>query len=739
MSVTQSTYTAGGNTFILQVASEITSTNIIDGVSTVLSGQGWTLYDTVTAGVLGNPFTPIVTKVYQALNADGVSYKYLIIRWDTIKLMFYTSCCESWNTSTHLPLNESWTQAGGFAQGYDPQSCSFIISATARHFMIWPFINHQPGLWTAVMEFERVAAEDIAAAATTPYPCYAWTSSVMIGTPWGQGVTAANSTGPSTVMFAFPRLPDGTVGQSAANYMSPMTDRGMWPPSFPQATINVSGDVNFGHLGSYYKNLNYKWDPTGTRVPASSFSVDSRTKYMPYGRAFNFGVTTNVGYIADTLFANVDLAGGWPSGNIYSSTSTECLLLPMNGGTEANAQYTYQPGTTHYGVGNTSMYTTTVITVAAAGGVATGKVLSIGDNLWVATTDGIRVASASSPGFTTSRLYNSSGIYDIVFDGQRTIYGGAANGIVKIDTINGNVQYATTANTIANGCAYLGIDAKNVYATSRTGNTAPTCVVLDQASFTIGSSNVFLHTGTLFSTATVYGVPVPDYQGNVFVVGQASTTVSTNGFVAVFTANTGAKNIQAHPRGTNTCYGGDSFWYDYITNRLWLVYAQPSLNVHIQQELYPANVLTAGSSITCTAGGITFSGNPGSTNFSPGSSDYRGDLSIIPFRGMFFIGLKRSGLQSQNVAVPGYFTTFLHPTQTTGTYPSGQFVTNNNVNITQGLINSPFQSSSGLTTNGCQLFSTTNSGGYYYIQVINGIYQTTRSDTLPTGRLLLRG
>ena len=96
------------------------------------------------------------------------------------------------------------------------------------------------------------------------------------------------------------------------------------------------------------------------------------------------------------------------------------------------------------------------------------------------------------------------------------------------------IAYATSANTIANGCGYLGIDNKNVYASNRFANTSPSCVVLDQATFTLGISNVFVHTGSLLGTASSYGTPVPDYQGNVFLVGQAATNSSTNGFVGVF-------------------------------------------------------------------------------------------------------------------------------------------------------------------------------------------------------------
>ena len=138
MSVTTTTYTVGANSKLLTISQEIGSTNIILAVDSAITGLGWTLYDTLGT----TTYNPILTKVYQAINADGVTYKYLIIRWDTIKLRFYTSCCESWNTTTKTPTNESWTQAGAFAQGYDPQNSLIVVSASTRHCMIWTFINN---------------------------------------------------------------------------------------------------------------------------------------------------------------------------------------------------------------------------------------------------------------------------------------------------------------------------------------------------------------------------------------------------------------------------------------------------------------------------------------------------------------------------------------------------------------------------------------------------------------------
>lgn len=742
MSVTTNNYTAAGNGKLLAITNELNSVNVLSAVSTALTGLGWTAYDTVST----TWFNPIVTQVFRVLNYDGVTYKYLIIRWDTIQLKFYTSTCESWNTGTHLPTNESWSCAGGFAQGYDLINSFIIVSASARHAMLWSFINNQPGMWSAVVEFERVAQEDIAAISGTPYPCYAWTNSVMLGTPYGQNIAnAATNTGQSPIMFAFPRLPDGTVGPQAANNMAPVVNKsGQMPPNLMGTPVAVTGDNLFLHLGAYYRNINYRWDLTGLKSALSPISVDGITKAMGFGRAYNFGVLRPVGTSGDTIYANVDPTGGWPSSNTSTSTNTECFLLPLNGGTEANAQ-AFSP---HYGAGLYNYIPINVNTASVTNSVP-GKVIAIGDNVWFAANDGIRTASISGGVGTVSlnRLFSANGITDISYDGQRTVYGATSNGIAKIDTINYAAAYATSAQTIANGCGYLGQDQNNIYASSRFANVSPSCIVLDKNAFTITTGNTYVHKGTVLATASSYATPVPDYQGNVYLVTTPGTSVATQSYIASFIANTGVGSTAVNPNlGSILNYGGNGMYYDYLSNRLWLFSADPTNNRHIQQELYPANLqIVSTASLTGLASGLGQS----VTNFSNqlnlwgnSTQDYRGDLSIIPFRGMHFISPKQPGNGATGVATPGYFTVLIHPSVaiTSNTYPAGNLITINNTTLTTGLPSSPFQRSGGLWTDGCRLFASHfNVTVANQVYIINGIYQTYSTAGLATSRLMLRG
>ena len=756
MTVTTTNYTAGGGTKLITVSNEFgtKSANIINAVDAAIISLGWTSYDTIDATL----FSPIVTEVYRVLNADGITYKYLIIRWDTVKLFFYTSTCEFWNLGSHTPTNESWTQAGGFAQGYDVASCYFILSASARHFMIWPFINRQPGLWTAVIEFERIAAEDLATVATTPTPCWAWTSSVMIGSPWGLAQTSA---GPSRVMFAFPRLVDGTVGASAAYYYAPITNKGMMPPFMPQTTITIAGDVVAGHIGSYYRYLGYGWDFSGTsggltggsfRAPTSPFSVDRIDQYTPFGRAYNFGILgSSIGQPGDTVYANVDTTGGWPSGNTTTSTNTECLTLPINGGLESFTQALIPPYTSgsfnlQMGLGYTSTASYTYATAA-------GKVIGIGDQMWSVNSYGVHTTpisggaigasySSSTTNFALQRAGSGLALVfqDILFDGNRTVWASTANGIVGVDTITYSATYYTSANTVANGCSYLGIDNKNIYAANRTGLSNPSIAVFDRNSLTF-QSNVLSHAGTAMGTSTNYGTPVPDYKGNVFAAIQSASQSATITYSTLFNANTAIRTNIANPRGSALAYGGDAFHYDYITDRVWLIYSTPGSNQHNQLEYWPGNLVARGTALSLTSG-LTYSITNAGTNAFPsnGTTDFKGDIYIIPYKGMHFIGPRRPGLGSAATNTFGFATTFIHPAVTANTVPSGQFIANPPAAITTGVFAHPFQSGSGLTTNGSQLFSGYfNINTWNIVMTINGIYGTTTSNAQPTSRLIVKG
>jgi len=786
MSVTTSSYTT--NSTQITVNNETSSTNVISAVNVALISLGWSLYDTVAT----TAFNPITTYVYRALCADGTTYKYFIIRWDTVKLFFYTSTCQSWDSSvTHLPTNESWASAGGFAQGYDILTSTILVSATSRHVMIWSYVNAQPGIWSGVFEFERIASED-----TQGLPCFAWTNSLMVGTPWGQ---PANTTA-SNIMFSFPQTPDGITGAAAASIYAPVTNRGMFPPSFPSANL-VPGtvaaistaDPNLLHLGSYY-NVNYGWNTLATVV--SPVSIDAMSKSMPFGRGYNLGVTKPIGAGLDTTTLLGDATGGWPSG---SGTSTNYLILGMSGGYE---------GSTAYAAGQCSL------TTGTAGTVILSKPIQIGTTVWLAASDGIRTydINIGQGGTTTLRVPNSNGIHDIVYDGQQTVYGSTSNGIVNI-----NINTFTTASitTITTGTSYLGIDNKYVYAASRTALNAPQVYSINRANFTV-TATYTLATTTL-TNASGFGTPIPSYTGTVYVATQAgSTTLVNNMRIASFFSDTGVQFTNAsNPRSSLSMVQADcptSFFIDPASSRLFCAvstatngtiyelsvpalttasavatlgtvvggsgytngtyngvalslssgpapYVYPTANITVSGGAVTAvtlvtgglgvNITTVFTAPTATIGNGTSFTVPVATlvaspTFTTGATgavcqsnmaltttiDGRGDLNIVPWRGTHIITTKRPGIASASYTTR---VSFMHPTATTtGTakliYSSAS-----------SLGTFPGGYSSNMTSNGVYLVGTSYiAAANNYVNIVNGLYNLTNIAGGQSGRLLVK-
>jgi len=697
MPVTTSTYTA--NSIRITISNETSSTNTIPQIDAAMARIGWSLFDTVGT----TTFSPIITKVYRALNADTITYKYMLFRINTITLAINTSACEAWDEVLHIATNETWHGAMGFPQYYDLKDSYIIISGSARHCVLWTFIRNEGGLWTGVFEFERVASEDTA---ILNVPCYAWTSSVMIGTPWGQATTATTS----QMMLAFPRTADGLVGAAAARTYAPSTNRGMFPPSYSSTTISVGTDTNLLHLGSYF-NTTYGWDPVKTIV--SPVAADAITKSMPVGRAYNVGVTKSIGGFLDSTLVTADTTGGWPSA---SGTSTEFLLMPMNGGCELDAGYLAGKSAILNGQTGAAVLSTPVV---------------IGSNVWLAASDGIRTydMNTGQGGATTLRYSNASGVQDIVFDGQRTIYGSISTGVVKVDT---ETFTATLITSIAAGGSYLAIDNKYLYVASRTASTTPTVAMVNLSSFTVNAGSYTL--GTALTVASGFGKPVPDYLGRVYVATQGGTLSSQTMRIANFTADNGTQVAGVvNPRVTGAVTvapdSPTSFYIDYASGRIYLAVGFAATG----------NIYELGTDLIATSNSSTFvAAATGAACWShlnqAAAVDYRGDLNIVPVRGSFIISPRKVGQVATNA---GYAA------RVQFNYP--QQINFGNISTIATLANvattaHPLGYAAGMTSIGSRIVTTFSTvvASDNRINVITGIYNTTAVNGGQTGRLLIK-
>ena len=497
--VTAATVNAAGSGYLSSGTGTLTFTIAGGGVPAiatigVTSGVPAGTITIVSGGTNYTTGTAVATYPY--------TWKYFILRWDVSKQQFFTSACEYWNNVTHVATNETWSGAGSFPQQYDLKDCFILVGATARHLVLWPFIKSEPGMWAGVFEFERVVPEDTVGNGA---PCFAWTNSVMIGTPYGKTTGTI-----SRIMYAFPRTQDGFTGAAAAQIYAPVTNRGMFPPSYPQGTLSISVDTNLLHLASYY-NLTYGWDTSTAKAFASPISVDGISKAMPFGRTYNLSTTKQIGSFLDTTTLTLDTTGGWVAS---TGTSADCVILPMNGGTEI--------GSITYGANKMSA---PVSTNAMTTNVS--KMVVIGDNVWACAQEGVYTWAMSAGTVTPTLVYASNvtfGVIDIVFDGARSIYASTYFGVAKIDTEtlaatsyvfpNGAGSGLTVTTTVtggavtaatvtAAGTGYLGQTSGTLYFTipGQTGLPALCSISLTTAGATTGAVTV-QYGGTGYTAGT---------------------------------------------------------------------------------------------------------------------------------------------------------------------------------------------------------------------------------------------
>ena len=705
MTITSTLYTT--NSYKITVTSETSSSGMLAAIDTAITNFGWTQYDVITT----TTYSPIVTYVYRVLNADTTTYKYFILRCDTIKNAIYTSCCESWNNSTHVGTNESWTGGGVFPQYYDVKDSFIFAAGSDKHLIIWPFIRNEPGMWSGVFEFERLAGEDTAALAT---PCFAWTNSLMLGTPWGRTQTTGFVS--SKVMFAFPRTADGFTGSNAAQIYSPTTSRGMWPPlNYTSGTLTYT-DPNILHLGSFY-NQSYAWDTS--RTPVSAIGVDAQTKVMPFGRAYNVGVVKALGTYLDTTYINVDSTGGWPDA---AGSNTECILLPLNGGMEAN----------------TTTGAQLQISYASLGTSVASKVIGIGSSAWAACSDGVRVWNMDSGNNTsTTQFLAGQVVTDILYDGADYIYAAGATSVYKIQVSNTANIVNTASGAISNGAAYLGMDNSYVYASGRTANVNPIIYIIPKGTISSGVTQANSTVATVIATG--WGTPVPDYNGLVYVATQPANIGATQTFrLASFTASTALQSQNAvNPiRPTAAAGGGvnSNFWIDPITSVIYLIASDSTVSAG---NFYTLNT----SLVNSTALGVMgtnatqanyASGLAYSTITAAAAGDLRGDLVVQPIRGMLHIQPKRA---SGNTTATWSNRIHLISPQSNGT-PERAY-TNTAGNIITDFASAP---NGVLTHNGPRtFFSDSNTVSNNTIGYVRNYYSLNGINGAVTARILIKG
>jgi hypothetical protein len=326
-------------------------------------------------------------------------------------------------------------------------------------------------------------------------------------------------------------------------------------------------------------------------------------------------------------------------------------------------------------------------------------------------------------------LAKASGVHDIVFDGERTVYASTSNGVSKIDT---ETFAATNITSISTGTMYLGIDNKYVYATTRTAKTLPDVYMINRTSFTVNPAPASLITA--LTVASGFGTPVPDYLGAFYVATQGGTVSSQTMRMARFDADSGtnlseAVNLRVTGAATTTPDSPTSFYIDPTSGRIYLAvgFATNGTMYEVDTALVNINSNTATFPTSTTGANCQSHAIPSTT------VNYRGDLEIIPVRGVFLISPKRVGQASTTA---GYTTRvqFNYPQQA-----SPGNVASINTLATTAIGANPHGFAACKTSNSVRMIGTFYIGAAdSRINVVANSHNVTSVNGNPSGRLLVK-
>jgi hypothetical protein len=466
----------GPNSRQIVVTGELGPQNIISAVEAVLVELGWTLYDTDSSG----PKQTFVTKVYSAPNADdpvSPTTKYMIIRWDCTKGRWFLSCCEAWNTTTHVATNESFQYHRNFALALQNSNLTIYIFASPRYAVFQTAIRDELGIWQGVFEFERgEMPEDTAAnqALGLSGTCFGYTNGRVFANIWANSITTTVTGIPkSFTMFAIPRTINGFTGVGAARQFTLQTPYGNFPPSHNELANNTSLSLNDSSWSNYgitriFNSYAYSNNNTSIKLVVTPKLSAYTNQYIAAGRIYGINIANNVGEQLDTIDIRTDANGFFST----TGTSNTHYIFGLTGSTAYSEQGGFQ---TYSRPLNSSSF--------AAQTIAEGLVVN-GRYIWCTQTAAANsipyydLDSDSWTSFTVTGLGTpvSGGI---AYDGSRFIYVTGTLGFARINVADFTVN-TTSAITGSSGYRVVEVDENYIYVAHNTSNTTPRMDIFNQ-------------------------------------------------------------------------------------------------------------------------------------------------------------------------------------------------------------------------------------------------------------------
>lgn len=478
--MTITTTSLGSYSTQITLSNETSSNAMITALDTAIVAGGWTQYDVYNNGT---------QRIYRSLNKDGSTYKYISFFIDIATFKIATSCFESWNATTHVGTNEVATYSRNAICGYALQASDVVLMVSNRWCIIQTFIRGQVSQWSGVIEVQREAAEDTAAAG---YPCFAWVCSSNIFTP--------NPAMSTSSVVSFPRTRSGATGASAV------------ATSLQTPYIRIGGTVGSDQLNNY---VVYPYDIT-KRIVHSLRPTVGFTEI--HGRLYGMKAMYNVGSPYSRIAVNVD------SEFNYSPTGTAADHWILGESIQR------LPASALATTGNNNGYLTLSTQTLNPTQVSQCSVYA-GQCYYVGTSTGVMKYDAGpmTTLLSTAIAGTSGNIFDIVFDG-RYVYATTATNVLRIDPTNDVV----TSLTLPFGGGSAFFDGTYLWVGARIARVSNSLYKIDVSSFTL------LSTITPTAANSYIGGIATDFNGNLYVLTNESNVykvVISTGVVSTLATN----------------------------------------------------------------------------------------------------------------------------------------------------------------------------------------------------------
>lgn len=527
-----SNITLGPNTRQISISNEYDFTNLIDSVSEFLVNKNWTLVDS-----LNNTFG-LITKVYKATNEDQVTFKFLILRWNTVLKKMHPSACGDWNLNNHVPINETASFGASFPIPFQNNVTDFIVIANERFAIFTSFINNDNAPWAGIGEYEPIHPVHIA---DTNISRFGYFNSWTLGANNSETTTSVNH----QYLFC-PVYPDGRVGiandnqnMSIPGYTGPVRD-----------TISSSNNCTYSVNEVVSRKMmvhNSKWESLGKTPmyePNINFNVDTFNSSYEAGSLIGFKLSESFGNFFNKVKIKVD------ERDFMSSTGIEKdhWILPIQN--KVN-------GTGNLGIKLEASAVVESISSYSFNGIC-GE--SIGDYLYIADQSGIH--KISTIGLSKSLLLANTSIRSST-QNNNYIYFVAGTEVIRINTIDdtiSNLVLPEAGRTIS-------CDAKNIYVSTWTGSANIVLYKIDIATFSL-TQTVTNSIGAGTHTVTAL---TPDYKGYFF----GFITLLNATFNNVFSMNSIDNSIRQGKFTANVSPGQilyyPSLFIDYVTDRIGIL------------------------------------------------------------------------------------------------------------------------------------------------------------------------